>query len=117
MSTNRMRRTAVLTAAMALSGLTALGALPASAVTTESANDTFTRAAPDRTAPNCITDREDKGKIYTTVWVTNECKRYYRVKLIMARGADSRCFSLRPGQTRKSKSRGVSPYLERVVLC
>ncbi|SDJ69183.1 hypothetical protein SAMN04487820_101309 [Actinopolyspora mzabensis] len=117
MSINRMRRMSVLTAAMTLSALTTLGALPAGASTTEYANALPTNAAPDRTAPNCITDREDKGKVYTTVWVTNECKRYYRVKLIMARGADSRCFSIRPGQTRMSKSRGVSPYLERVVLC
>ncbi|SDP19886.1 hypothetical protein SAMN04487905_102360 [Actinopolyspora xinjiangensis] len=115
MLTNRMRRTTVLTAAMALAGLTALGALPATATTGESTEPTS--ASRDIHAPNCITDREDKGRFYTTVWVTNECKRYYRIKLIMARGADSRCFSIRPGQTRMNESRGLSPYLKRIILC
>ncbi|WP_243795331.1 hypothetical protein [Saccharopolyspora gloriosae] len=101
-------------AAFALSSF-AGGAAHAAAPTTSGGESV---AAPSETrAPTCLTDREKKGKVYTTVWITNKCKKIYRVKLIMARGADSRCFSIEPGQTRSHKSRGVSPYLERVSLC
>ncbi|PRW64881.1 hypothetical protein [Actinopolyspora mortivallis] len=104
-------------AALALSGITALGALPAATAAPSAHSAETAVSAKETTAPKCITDRQDKGKVYTTVWVTNECKRYYRIKLIMARGADSRCFSIRPGQTRKNVSRGISPYLDRIILC
>lgn len=74
-------------------------------------------APKETTAPKCIHDKEKKGTVYTTVWATNKCKRNYRIQLIMARGADSRCFSIAPGQTRSHESRGASPYLDRIVLC
>lgn len=47
-------------------------------------------------APKCITEKEVKGNVETTVHVTNRCKEIHKVQLIMSRGADSRCFSLQP---------------------
>lgn len=115
MSGNATRRISAIAVGLAVSGVTALGMVPAANAAAPSNGSAA--AAMETTAPKCITDREDKGRVYTTVWVTNKCQRNYRVKLIMARGADSRCFSLEPGQTRSSKSRGVSPYLDRIILC
>jgi hypothetical protein len=115
MSTSRTRRISTIAAGLVISGATLLGAVPAAQAATASTGDTVQPR--ETTAPKCITDREDKGTIYTKVWVTNRCKRNYRVKLIMARGADSRCFSLIPGQTRLHESRGASPYLDRITLC
>lgn len=68
-------------------------------------------------APKCITEKEDKGNVETTVHVTNHCKEIHKVQLIMSRGADSRCFSLQPGQTRESTSHGASPYLDHIEAC
>ncbi|MBB5159064.1 hypothetical protein [Saccharopolyspora phatthalungensis] len=89
----------------------------AQADTPTAASDGPAVAPRETTAPKCMLDKEKKGTIYTTVWVTNTCKRNYRIQLIMARGADSRCFSITPGQTRSHKSRGASPYLDRIILC
>ncbi|QIZ39116.1 hypothetical protein [Saccharopolyspora sp. ASAGF58] len=97
---------------MAFSAITALGPAAAANPVADSGI-----APMETTAPKCMLDKEKKGKIYTTVWVTNSCKRNYRVQLIMARGADSRCFSITPGQTRSHTSRGISPYLDRIILC
>ena len=93
--------------------MTLLGGVPATAAVSNAPE----MQPRETTAPKCMHDKESKGKVYTTVWVTNKCKRNYRIKLIMARGADSRCFSIAPGQTRKHESRGVSSYLDRIVLC
>lgn len=98
---------------LAAAGATMLGVVP----TASGASLGEGEFAAAGRAPNCIVDKEDKGKVYTTVWVTNKCTRIYRVKLIMARGADSRCFSIEPGQTRSHTSRGVSPYLDRIETC
>lgn len=109
-----IRRIAAVGVGLAVSGVMAVGTVPVAVAATPAAGYIAPR---DLRAPNCITDREDKGTFYTTVWVTNHCRRYYRIKLVMARGADSRCFSISPGQTRSDRSRGASPYLDRIVLC
>jgi hypothetical protein len=68
-------------------------------------------------APSCISDRQSKHLSYTDVWVTDHCKRSYKIKIIMAHGKDSRCFPIQPGQTRKHRSYGAHPRIDKIVTC
>ncbi|GGM59303.1 hypothetical protein GCM10012275_33100 [Longimycelium tulufanense] len=124
MSAKRGGRISTIAVGIALSGAMALGLAPAATAASPGLDSAATSGTSlgaeflvGGTAPNCIQARQKKGITSTTVYVTNRCKRHYKIKLIMSRGRDSRCFRIAPRQTRSHKSYGTRPTLSRIDRC
>lgn len=98
--TRRMLSSALLTA-----GLVASPALsvPAHA----------TAATALRSAPACVKWKNNQWKM--RIEVRNTCRRRYRVKIIIAFGPDSSCWTYKPGQRRDYY--GWSGRVDQLRLC
>ncbi|MCF6470431.1 hypothetical protein FAF44_18805 [Nonomuraea sp. MG754425] len=68
-------------------------------------------AVPVGNAPMCVTVWQTTGRITKTGFARNDCKSRLRLKIKWARGTDSDCQTVDPGQTISAKvPRGVRAF-------
>lgn len=68
-------------------------------------------AAPAGNAPACVTVWETTGRVTKTGYVRNDCSYRLRLKIKWARGTDSACQTVDPGQTVSSQvPRGIRSF-------
>lgn len=68
-------------------------------------------AAPAGSAPICVAVWQSTGRITKTGYARNDCKSRVRLKIKWARGTDSDCQTVDPGQTISSQvPRGVRSF-------
>ncbi|KAB8188572.1 hypothetical protein FH608_043155 [Nonomuraea phyllanthi] len=68
-------------------------------------------AAPAGNAPSCVTVWEKTGRITKTGYVRNDCGSKLRLKIKWARGTDSACQTVEPGETIWSQvPRGIRSF-------
>ncbi|MDJ1136189.1 hypothetical protein [Streptomyces iconiensis] len=122
----RARRAAVgslvVTAAMGVGALAGAGpvqAAPGTSVapaTSVASMKSVQAGAPSAAARMCVkTHAENKAHGYL-VRVTNKCGRTVKVKIIMRLAKDSRCFTLKKGQSRYRETQGIGTW-KKTVFC